>query len=379
MNKLKVLIAVDSFKGSATSNEAGEYIKKGILKVNNDIDVYKMIIADGGEGTLEAIASENKGEFREIEVKGPLSKKIKAKYYIMNNEIAIIEAAEIIGINLLESSELNPYYTNTYGIGQVIKEILDLNIRKIYIGIGGSSTNDGGAGMLNYLGVKFYDNNKKELLPIPKELEKLYDVDISNIDKRIYETEIIVLSDVSNPLCGINGASYIYAPQKGAKEEDLHKLDKILENYGNIIDEKICKKNINLAGSGASGGLGYALISLLNASFTQGIDKIMELIKIEDKIKNIDLVITGEGRIDNQSIFGKAPIGVAKLSKKYNKPVVAISGSTALNLDNIYENGIDLVLDIINEPMSLDFAIENVEKLLEFAGEKAIRAFYFGK
>lgn len=380
MEDLKVIIAVDSFKGSATSKEVEDYIESGILKYKKDnISIKKIPIADGGEGTVEAIVKATSGEYKYLEVKGPLGDTVKAKFGIIKNNIAVMEMAESSGINLVPRENLNPYKATTYGVGQILKQILDMGIKEIYIGIGGSATNDGGAGMLAALGAKFYDSQNNEIGYTPIELSRLSRIDLTNFDSRVTKTKITILSDVRNILCGENGASYIYGPQKGASKEDIVNLDCILNNYGNIIDEYLGEKNSIKPGSGAAGGLGYALLSVCKAEFNEGIIKIMELIELEENLKDADLVITGEGRIDNQSVNGKAPVGIALTAKKYNIPVIAIVGSSDKNLTDIYKNGIDLVLDIINEPMSLDKAIKNVKELLEFTGEKAIRAFYLGR
>lgn len=379
MKKMKVVVAVDSFKGSATSKEVSEYIEKGIKNVFSDISVKKVSIADGGEGTVEAIVESAYGQYMFERVHGPLGAEVNAKYGILNGKIAVMEMAEASGINLVKHEELNPFSASTYGVGEVLKAILDKGIRDIYIGIGGSATNDGGAGMLASLGAEFYDSEGNKIGYTPAELKKLKSIDLSSFDERIQEAKITVLSDVRNPLCGENGASYIFGPQKGASSEDVKELDSILRNYGDIIDKISGKNYSSQPGSGAAGGLGFALLSICKAEFKEGIVEIMNLINLEDTIKDADLVITGEGRIDNQSVYGKAPVGIAKLAKKYNIPVIAVVGSSARNLEEIYKNGIDLVLDIINEPMSLDKAIKDVGELLEFAGEKAIRAFLIGK
>lgn len=377
MKEIKVIIAVDSFKGSASSREVAESIEKGIKKLGrNNIIIKKVSIADGGEGTVEAIIEAVNGEYKFLEVPGPLGDKVKARFGVIRGNTAVLEMAESSGLNLVKRENLNPYKANTYGVGEMLKAILDMGIRDIYIGLGGSATNDGGAGMLTSLGVKFYSIKGERIGYTPEELKNIAKIDISGLDSRISEANITVLSDVCNSLCGTNGASYIYGPQKGATSEDVKILDKILENYGNIIDNAVGKNFSEEPGSGAAGGLGYALLSICGAEFKEGIVKIMELIELENLIKDADLVITGEGRIDNQSVNGKAPVGIAKTAKKYNIPVIAVVGSSARNLDDIYANGIDLVMDIINEPMNLERAIHDVKELLEFAGEKAMRAFF---
>lgn len=377
---IKVVIAIDSFKGSISSKDAAIAIERGILNYSKDkVLIEKVIVADGGEGTVEAIVENTKGKYEYVEVSNPFGKKRKAKIGILKGEIAVLEMAEAAGINLIKLDELNPYKTTTYGVGEMIKTVLEMGIKKIYIGLGGSATNDGGAGMLNALGVKFYDKYKKEFVPTPEKLRNLESIDYSKLDKRLKDVDIYLLSDVNNILCGVNGASYIYGPQKGATKKDVVVLDEILEKYSKILDEKLGLKFADKPGSGAGGGIGYAFLSLCNGKFNQGIDEILKMIEFEKIISDADLIITGEGRIDNQSINGKTPIGIAKISKKYEKNVIAIVGSSSKELDLIYQNGIDLVLDIINEPMNLDDAIKNVKQLLEFTGEKAIRSYMLRK
>ena len=377
---IKVVIAIDSFKGSISSKDAAIAIERGILNYSKDkILIEKVIVADGGEGTVEAIVENTKGKYEYVEVSNPFGKKRKAKIGILKGEIAVLEMAEAAGINLIKLDDLNPYKTTTYGVGEMIKIVLNMGIKKIYIGLGGSATNDGGAGMLNALGVKFYDKYKNEFIPTPEKLRNLESIDYSELDKRLKDIDIHILSDVNNILCGMNGASYIYGPQKGATKKDIVVLDEILRKYSEILDEKLGVKFADKPGSGAGGGIGYALLSLCNGVFKQGVDEILKMIEFEKIISDADLIITGEGRIDNQSINGKTPIGIAKISKKYEKSVIAIVGSSSKELDLIYQNGIDLVLDIINEPMNLDDAIKNVKQLLEFTGEKAIRAYTLRK
>lgn len=374
---MKFVLAPDSFKESLTAKEVADAMEVGIKKIFKDAECVKVPMADGGEGTVQSLVDATDGKIYEVVVTGPLGNKVNAKYGILGDgQTAVIEMAEASGIHYVKKEDRNPLITTTFGTGELIKSALDKGVKKIIIGIGGSATNDGGAGMLASLGVKFYNIKGERIGYTPEELKNIAKVDISCLDPRISEANITVLSDVCNSLCGINGASYIYGPQKGATSEDVKILDKILENYGNIIDNAVGKNFSEESGSGAAGGLGYALLSICGAEFKEGIVKIMELIELENLIKDADLVITGEGRIDNQSVNGKAPVGIAKTAKKYNIPVIAVVGSSARNLDDIYANGIDLVMDIINEPMNLERAIRDVKELLEFAGEKAMRAFF---
>ncbi|MGL5191013.1 MAG: glycerate kinase [Cetobacterium sp.] len=378
-SEIKVVVAIDSLKGSISSKNAAISIEKGIKKVLKGAIVKKITIADGGEGTVEAVVESTKGEYKTLEVCGPFGKKVNAKIGILKDDIIVMEMAESSGLNLVPKEKLNPHIATTYGVGEMLKYALDMKAKKIYIGLGGSATSDGGAGMLNALGVKFYDSLKEEIGSTPKELSALEFVDFSNLDKRLKDTEICILSDVNNPLCGKNGAAYIYGPQKGATPEDVIVLDKILKRYSEKIDGILGVENAEKPGSGAAGGLGYALLALCGGTFSQGIEEILKIADFESEISDANLVITGEGRIDNQSINGKAPVGIAKLSKKHGKPVIAIVGSSSLELDKIYESGIDLVLDIVNEPMALEKAMTNVEKLLEFTAEKAMRAYLLNR
>lgn len=378
MKDIKVLIASDSFKGSATSMGVANALEKGILKVNNEIDFIKYSIADGGEGTLETIIDQTGGNYVELEVLGPLDKKVMARYGVLGEKV-FIEMAQCSGLGLISSQERNPLITHTFGVGELINHALNKGYKDIYVGLGGSATNDGGMGMAKALGVKFLDESSKELDLGVVNLDKLFDIDISNINPRIKDASFTILSDVTNPLCGLNGASHIFAPQKGADTKMVIQLDALLEKYKILVESLYKKDYSSLAGSGAAGGLGFGLLAFCSGKIVSGIDAVVNLIELEKNMKDIDLVITGEGNMDSQSIQGKAPIGIAKLAKKYNKPVVAVVGGRSDDLKAIYENGVDLVIDIVNKPMSLDFAMENSIKLIELAGESAIRAYYLGK
>ncbi|CAI9392973.1 glycerate kinase [Niallia sp. CLA-SR-H024] len=375
---LKIVVASDSFKGSASTFEISDYIEKGIRRVQPDAIVLKIPLADGGEGTVDAIVTATNGNYVTKEVTGPLGQKVKAKFGIINEKVAIIEMAEASGLTLIKDEERNPFKTTTFGTGELIKAALDYGVDEVVIGIGGSATNDGGAGMAQALGVSLKDRNGNEIGYGAESLEKLSMIDITKIDPRLQSTKITVLSDVTNPLCGENGASYIYGPQKGATQDDLETLDNLLRKFGNKLEREFQINLVNRQGSGAAGGLGAGLMAFCDAKIYSGIERILSYIKLEDHIKDADLVITGEGRMDNQSVNGKAPLGVAKIAKMYHLPVVAIVGSEGNQLENVYNNGIDLVLDIVNKPMTLQDAMDNVRELTANAGEKAIRAFRLG-
>lgn len=373
--KMKVVIASDSFKGSCSSLEVAEAIEKGIRRICDDIEIVKIPVADGGEGTVDTLVIGTGGQYEEVEVVGPLGKKIKAKYGILEGNIAVIEMAAASGLPLLKEEERNPMIATTYGTGEMIKAAMEKGCRKIFIGIGGSATNDGGAGMAQALGVSFKDKEGKEIGYGGKALASIADIDISNIDVRLKETEITVISDVTNPLCGLNGASYIYGPQKGATPEMIKELDASLKHYAKIINEKLGKDIIDIPGAGAAGGLGAGLIAFCNASLCQGIEKVLDLTNIEDYLADADLVITGEGQIDSQTVYGKVPVGVAKRAAKYDVPVIAIVGSVGEGASEVYAHGVDAIMSIVNRPMSLSEAVENAAELIENAAENAMRIF----
>lgn len=369
----KIVIAADSFKGSASTIEVENYIEQGIRHIDKQVEIVKIPIADGGEGTVDSLVLAFHGEYKYVDVIGPSGNEIRAKYGMLDAQTAIIEMAEASGLHLV--SELNPFKTTTYGTGQLIKAALDQGAKTIYVGLGGSATNDGGVGMAQALGASFRDKDGKEIGYGADGIKNLETIDVSNLDRRLQNVEIIGLSDVTNPLCGKNGASHVYGPQKGATEKDVEVLDRILAHYGNLIKEQVGIDIIYKAGAGAAGGLGAGLMTFCNAHLEPGITKILDILNIESHLKEADLVITGEGKIDSQSLNGKAPVGVAKLAKKYHVPVIAIVGSADYDIQEVYNHGIDLVIDTIIKPMSLDEAISNVGKLLMIAAESAYRAF----
>ncbi|GGK01487.1 glycerate kinase [Lentibacillus kapialis] len=372
---MNIVIATDSFKGSASTFEVADSIEKGIKNLEPFASINKFPISDGGEGTVDALVAASNGKFIEKEVTNPLGEKVSGRLGLLENNIAVIAMAEASGLTLIKEDEKNPFKTTTYGTGELIKAALDLGVDEILIGIGGSATNDGGAGMAQALGVSLKDGNGDPIGFGAEALENLEVVDMTNIDNRIKGTKVTVFSDVVNPLCGLNGASYIYGPQKGASEEDVKWLDQLLYKYGGTLEKQLNMPVMNEKGSGAAGGLGAGLLAFCNAEIHSGVNKILEKTKLEDHIQNADVVITGEGKMDSQSVYGKAPIGVAKIAQKYNVPVIAIVGSEGSDIREVYKHGIDLVIDIINKPMDLKKAMENACELIEYAGEKAIRSF----
>jgi len=358
---MKVVIASDSFKGSATSLEVATAIERGILKADKNVKFVKFPVSDGGEGLIEVIESLSGYTKKTITVNDPLFNKIQASY-ASNTDTAFIEMAAASGLPLVPMNKRNPLNTTTFGTGELIKDALDNGAKKLVIGIGGSATNDGGIGMLCALGAKFYDSDNNELSPIGKSLNLITKVDFSSFYKNLKDVEISVACDVDNPLCGENGASYIYGPQKGADEETVEFLDKSLEKFSKVV----CKEKEALeAGSGAAGGLGFALKAFLNAELKSGIELVLSAIGFEEAVSDADLVITGEGKIDGQSKRGKVPVGVAKLAKKFNVPVIALAGDIGKGTESLYDLGIDGIVSTTSRAMPLEEAMKHSLELTE--------------
>lgn len=371
---MNIVVAIDSFKGSMTSLEAGKKIKEGFLNVYPDGKAEICPMADGGEGTVEAIVLSNNGEFVSCEVSDPLMRKIKARYGI-SDKTAIIEMSEASGITLVSNEERNPLNTTTFGTGELIKDAIKKGCRNFVIGIGGSATNDGGTGMLSALGFQFLDEFDNEISKNGKGLKDIKTIKTENALKELKECTFTVACDVKNPLCGDNGCSRIYGPQKGATEEIIKDMDSWLKNYASLT--KTVNKNADESypGAGAAGGMGFAFLSYLNAELKSGIDIVIKETKLEEKVKNADIVITGEGRLDGQSIMGKTPIGVANIAKKYNKKVLAFAGGINDDAKILNENGIDAFFSILKKPCALDEAMkkENAENNIKDLTEQVFR------
>ncbi|WP_295154982.1 glycerate kinase [uncultured Brachyspira sp.] len=367
----KIIIIPDSFKGSAGSLEVCNYIEKGVLKVIKDAHIIKIPVADGGEGTVESILYAAGGNIKKVNVKNPKGKIVEAKYGIINKDRAVIEMAEASGLTLIDDKVRNPMKYSTYGTGELIKDALNNGIKDIFIGIGGSATNDCGIGMANALGYRFLDKNNNELEAIAENMIKAADIDDSNVDKRIFDIKITAACDVKNPLYGENGATAVYGKQKGVTKETFDILDKGLKNIAGIIKEKFGKEIDYVKGSGAAGGLGGGLIGFCNAELKSGIDAVLDIINFEEKIKGASLIITGEGAIDGQTREGKVPAGVAK--RAGNIPVIAIVGEIRENTDIIYDLNIKSIMPLFTKAMTLDEAISNTAFLTENAAERALR------
>lgn len=367
---MKVVIAIDSLKGSLTSIEAGKAIKEGILNIV-DAEVIVKPLADGGEGTTEVLVEGLGGETVEVFVMGPQKDKIKAVYgYIAESKTAIIEMAAAAGI-MLVGEEKNPMEATTYGVGEMIKDAINRGCRNFIIGIGGSATNDGGIGMLTALGFDFYDNNGNKLGIDANELGKISIIFTENAMPELSECNFKIACDVSNQLCGENGATYIYGPQKGVTEEIKEKLDKDMAHYAKVTKKYLNNDYSEASGAGAAGGLGFVFLSYLHGDLQPGIELVIDTVKLEECIKDADYVITGEGCLDKQTAMGKAPVGVAKLAKKYDKTVIALAGSVTDDAVKCNENGIDAYFPILlkviplQEAMKKETARKNMVKTTE--------------
>jgi len=351
---MKIVVAPDSFKGSLTAVEVSDAIEQGVREIFPEAEIVKIPMADGGDGTVQCLVNATGGEILKEKVKGPLGDEVLASYGILGDKKrAVIEMAEASGLTLVPENKRNPLITTTYGTGQLIKSALDQGCRKMIIGIGGSATNDGGAGMVQALGAKLLDKNGKEIGFGGGELKKIFRIDTKYLDKRLSETKVLIASDVSNPLCGPKGASQVYGPQKGATPEIIEELDESLAYFAEIIKRDLNKDIKDMPGSGAAGGLGAGLIAFLDAELRPGIEITIEIVKLEQAIKDADLVITGEGKIDSQTIYGKAPIGVAKIAKKYNIPVIAVAAIISDDADIVHQYGINTLLKISEPPINL--------------------------
>lgn len=358
---MKVVIAIDSFKGSLSSIEAAESIKKGICEIYKDAQVKISPLADGGEGTTYALTKGMNGEFRKVKVSGPLENvKVVATYGIIKDtKTAIIEMSQAAGITLVPPEKRNPLRTTTYGVGEIIKDAIKQGCRHFIVGIGGSATNDGGIGMLQALGYDFFDEsgNKISQGASACELEHLVKIDDSNVIKELKECDFKIACDVTNPLCGKNGCSEVFGPQKGATDDMVKKMDNWLKNYSILAKKIKPKADANYPGTGAAGGLGFAFLTFTKASLESGIDIVLKETKLEELVKDADIVVTGEGRLDKQTVMGKAPIGVAQIAKKYNKKVIAFAGVVTKEARILNENGIDAFFPILREVITEEEAM----------------------
>ncbi|WP_180104555.1 glycerate kinase [Acinetobacter sp. YH12108] len=363
------VLAPDSFKESMTAEQACQAMQRGILQVFPDANCITVPMADGGEGTVDALISSLKGERVTCRVTGPLASQSIETYFglVDAGQTVVIEMAKANGIHLLEVARRNPMLTSTYGTGEMIKQALDLGVKKIIIGLGGSVTNDGGAGMAQALGVRFLNTAGESIQVCGGNLDQIDQIDFSQLDARLNNTEILIASDVNNPLCGSNGASAIFGPQKGATSEMVQQLDRNLSHFADLVEAGLGISSKNLPGAGAAGGLGFGLMAFAGAKLQSGVALIMEQNKLAQKIANVDYVFTGEGKIDHQTALGKTPFGVAQVAQQLNKPVIAFAGLVGEGIESLYQVGFSQIVGINLPDYLLEEALKNAEINLEKA------------
>jgi glycerate kinase len=366
---MKILIAPDSYKNSLSAMEVADSVKKGLRKSLPGAEIRTLPMADGGEGTVVSLIDATGGRLVKVKVHDPLMREIESSYGITGDgSMAVIEMAAASGIQLLRKEEKNPWITTTYGTGELIFAALENGCKTILLGIGGSATNDCGTGMAMAMGIKFLDRNGDPVKQGGGALGEIHRIDMSGQDPRIEHTDILIACDVSNPLTGPDGASHVYGPQKGADEDMVEKLDNNLSILAGQIKDQLGKDIEKIPGAGAAGGLGGGLIAFLEGKLVEGVPAIAERVGLEKEIQWADLVITGEGGIDYQTQFGKTPYGVAQIAKRYNKPVIAVAGTLEEGAERLYEKSFDVILSILDMPMTLEEAIEKTPVLLEKTG-----------
>lgn len=371
---MKIVIAPDSFKESLTAQQVSQAVKIGLARVWPEAEYACVPIADGGEGTTQALVDATDGHIIHTQVKDPRGYDIDACYGILGDGItAVIEVAEACGLHLVPKAERDTKTTSSFGVGQLVQHALDQGVKRLIVGLGGSATTDGGSGMLSALGVRFIDAAGSSLEPSGQSLLLVKNIDTSGLDPRLGQCEILVACDVDNPLCGETGAAAFFGPQKGANQDDVQLLDSALYQFGQLTEQVQSKPVINEKGAGAAGGLGAAWLGYTNATLKPGIEVVLETVQLANTLENTDLVITGEGKIDQQTIHGKAPVGVAKLAKQKNIPVVAVAGCTGNNYQAVYQHGIDAVYTCLPRAMSLNEAFEEAEDNLINLAENIAR------
>lgn len=357
---MKIVISIDSFKGSLSSMEAGNAVAAGIHRVNPQTEVVIKPLADGGEGTVSALIEGMNGQKVTIPVTGPLEEKVQATYgVIADQKLAVIEMSEAAGLTLVPPAQRNPLFTTTYGVGELILDAVEKGCRHFIIGIGGSATNDGGAGMLQALGFDLLDANEKPIALGGQGLAELKEIRCDRVPEVLQECEFRIACDVTNPLCGPNGSSAVFGPQKGATKDMVADLDGWLMNFAKVAQAQFPKADPLAPGTGAAGGLGFAFQAFLQGKLEPGIDIVLETIALEKALLEADLVITGEGRLDEQTAMGKAPVGVAKLAKKHGKTVIAFAGSVTSGARECNKQGIDAYFPILRQITTLEEAMDH--------------------
>ena len=376
---MKIVIAPQAFKGSISALEAAGAMGEGVRRVLKDAETVLVPVADGGDGTLETLVESTGGEVRSSEVTGPLGEPVTAEWGALGDgHTAVVEMARTSGLALVPIEKRDPLVTTTYGLGEAIKHALDAGFRRFIVGIGGSATNDGGAGMAQALGIRLVDSDGRQLPYGGAALARLDRIDMDDLDSRVRESEFSVASDVNNPLTGPEGASAVYGPQKGATPEMVTQLGAALGHLAEIVKRDVGVEIDDVPGAGAAGGLGGGLIAFLKGRLRPGVDIVLDAVGLDGHLDGADLVITGEGQLDFQTVYNKAPIGVAWRAKARGIPVVAISGSLGRGFTDVHEQGIDAVLAITSAPMTLEESTERATELVAAATEQALRIMEVG-
>ena len=379
---MKIVIAPQSFKGSVTALAAAQAIERGVHKASPEIETFLVPVADGGDGTLEVLVNSTGGEIFRTIVTGPLGHAVEASWGVMGDgRTAVIEMARASGLAMVPHRRRNPRTTTTFGTGEVIRNALERGFDRIIVGLGGSATNDAGAGMATALGARFLDEQGQPLPRGGAALSKLDRIDVSGLDDRLRDVMLIGATDVTNPLCGSSGASAIYGPQKGATPEMVAELDSALANFARVAhrDVGIDFLNEEHPGAGAAGGLGAGLMAFANCRLQSGIDLVCEVLNFDEHIRDADLVLTGEGRADLSSIYDKAPVGVARKAAQYGVPTVILAGSLGEGYEELYLHGIAGVVCIADRPMTFERSLARTEELLEDAAQRTVRLLQVGK
>ncbi|MBN1414835.1 MAG: glycerate kinase [Bacteroidales bacterium] len=376
---MRILICPDSFKECLSAKQVAEHIAAGIQRIISSAHIKIIPLADGGEGTVSSLVDATGGRIVKVRVNDPLLRMTDSFFGILGDgKTAVIEMAAASGLALLKASERNPWITTTYGTGELIEYALDQGCRKIFVGVGGSATNDGGLGAAKALGIKFFDKDGQEIAPGGGSLGNIADIDISGLDKRIPACKIFVACDVTNPLTGKKGASTVFGPQKGADAAMIKKLDSNLRYYASLIRQITGKDIEHIPGSGAAGGLSAGLLAFANAEIKPGFELVKEVTHLEQWIKWADLVITGEGKIDFQTQYGKTPYGVAMSAKKHGKSVIAIGGTLEKGYEILYKKGFQCIVPVTDKPMDLLSAMKNAGDLIEDTSERILRLLQSG-
>ncbi|EGQ9205356.1 glycerate kinase [Vibrio cholerae] len=377
---MKVVIAPDSFKESLTAKQVCDAIQAGLARVWHDAKFVAIPVADGGEGTVQLLVDATQGRLVEVKVMGPQGKRVEAFYGMLgDNQTAVIEMAAASGLHHVPVAQRDPKLTTSFGTGELIRHALDQGVTKLIIGLGGSATNDGGVGMLAALGVRFTNADGDPIQLTGGGLRELTHIDLQDFDPRLQNCDILVACDVNNPLCGDKGASAVFGPQKGATPEDVQLLDGTLRQFGLLTEKVTGKMVLESAGAGAAGGMGAALLAYTQARLRPGIEIVLETVQLAHQVSDADLVITGEGRIDSQTVHGKTPMGVAKVAKRFDVPVLALCGCTGDNYQAVYQCGIDAVFAAVPRAMSLEDALKESDFNLADLAENVARLWVLSK